>query len=80
MCSASWCTLTVCAWTTLPGLEMPTLIIVGEHDMIKDRQTREMAAHIPHCRVEVFRDGDHFVAAKQPSRFNRTVMEFILGR
>ena len=54
--------------------------IVGEHDMIKDRQTREMAAHIPHCRVEVFRDGDHFVAAKQPSRFNRTVMEFILGR
>ena len=30
--------------------------------------------------VEVFRDGDHFVAAKQPSRFNRTVMEFILGR
>ena len=64
----------------LARLEMPTLIIVGEHDMIKDRQTREMAAHIPHCRVEVFRDGDHFVAAKQPSRFNRTVMEFILGR
>ncbi len=59
---------------------MPTLIIVGEHDMIKDRQTREMAAHIPPSRVEVFRDGDHFVAAKQPSRFNRTVMEFILGR
>ena len=64
----------------LARLEMPTLIIVGEHDMIKDRQTREMAAYIPHCRVEVFRDGDHFVAAKQPSRFNRTVMEFILGR
>ena len=38
----------------LARLEMPTLIIVGEHDMIKDRQTREMAAHIPHCRVEVF--------------------------
>lgn len=38
----------------LARLEMPTLIIVGEHDMIKDRQTREMAAHIPRCRVEVF--------------------------
>ena len=38
-----------------------------------------MAAHIPHCEVEVFRDGDHFVAAKQPSRFNRTVIEFLLG-
>ncbi len=61
-----------------PHVQLTTF--AGEHDMIKDRQTREMAAHIPHCRVEVFRDGDHFVAAKQPSRFNRTVMEFILGR
>lgn len=64
----------------LDRLTMPTLIIVGEHDMIKEKQTKEMAAHIPHCRVEVFRDGDHFVAAKQPSRFNRTVIEFLLGR
>ena len=64
----------------LGHLTMPTLIIVGERDMVCDSQTREMAAHIPHCQVEVFRDGDHFVAAKQPSRFNRTVIEFLLGR
>ena len=64
----------------LARLTMPTLIIVGERDMVRDSQTREMAARIPHCRVEVFRDGDHFVAAKQPSRFNRTVIEFLLGR
>lgn len=64
----------------LEQLTMPTLIIVGEHDIVRDSQTREMAAHIPHCRVETFRDGDHFVAAKQPSRFNRTVVEFLLGR
>ncbi len=64
----------------LERLTMPTLIIVGEHDMIRDKQTKEMASHIPHCQVEVFRDGDHFVAAKQPSRFNRTVIEFLLGR
>ncbi|MDO5142942.1 MAG: alpha/beta hydrolase [Eubacteriales bacterium] len=64
----------------LSQLTMPTLILVGEHDMVRDSQTREMAAHIPHCRVEVFRDGDHFIAAKQPSRFNRTVIEFLLGR
>ena len=64
----------------LERLTMPTLIIVGEHDMIRDKQTKEMASHIPHCQVEVFRDGDHYVAAKQPSRFNRTVIEFLLGR
>ncbi len=58
----------------------PTLLIVGEHDLIRAAQTREMADKIPNCRVEVFRDGDHFVAAKQPSRFNRTVVEFLLGR
>ena len=64
----------------LERLTMPTLIIVGEHDSIREKQTKEMASHIPHCEVEVFRDGDHFVAAKQPSRFNRTVIEFLLGR
>lgn len=64
----------------LSRLTMPVLIIVGEHDMVRDSQTREIATRIPHCRVEIFRDGDHFVAAKQPSRFNRTVMEFLLGR
>lgn len=61
-------------------LTMPTLLVVGAHDLIRSRQTREMAAHIPDCRVEVFRDGDHFIAAKQPARFNRTVIEFLLGR
>lgn len=64
----------------LKNLTMPTMIIVGEHDIVRDSQTKEMAAHILHCRVEIFRDGDHFVAAKQPSRFNRTVVEFLLGR
>lgn len=48
----------------LERLTMPTLIIVGEHDSIREKQTKEMASHIPHCEVEVFRDGDHFVAAK----------------
>ena len=54
--------------------------LCSEHDAIREKQTKEMASHIPHCEVEVFRDGDHFVAAKQPSRFNRTVIEFLLGR
>lgn len=64
----------------LSRLSMPTLMIVGEHDMIRASQTQKMAAQIPNCQVEVFRDGDHFVAARQPSRFNRTVIEFLLGR
>lgn len=68
------------AMNDLAQLTMPVLIIVGEHDMVRESQTRAMAARLPDCRVEVFRDGDHFVAAKQPSRFNRTVIEFLLGR
>ncbi|MDY3618798.1 alpha/beta fold hydrolase [Agathobaculum sp.] len=64
----------------LVRLSMPVLIIVGEHDLIRDKQTKEIASRIPDCRVEVFRDGDHFVAKKQPARFNRTVIEFLMGR
>ena len=68
------------AMNELARLIMPTLISGGEHDIVRTSQTREMAERIPYCRVETFRDGDHFVAAKQPSRFNRTVVEFLLGR
>ena len=64
----------------LARITAPTLLIVGEHDMIREKQTREIAARIPDCRVEIFRDGDHFVAARQPARFNRTVIEFLMGR
>ena len=63
----------------LERLTMPTLIIVGEHRCNTRKADKEMASHIPHAK-SVFRDGDHFVAAKQPSRFNRTVIEFLLGR
>ncbi|WNX83611.1 alpha/beta hydrolase [Agathobaculum sp. NTUH-O15-33] len=64
----------------LARITAPTLLIVGEHDLIREKQTREIAARIPDSRVEVFRDGDHFVAARQPARFNRTVIEFLMGR
>lgn len=64
----------------LARIKAPTLLIVGEYDLIRARQTREIAAHIPDCDVEIFRDGDHFVAAKQPARFNRAVIEFLMGR
>lgn len=64
----------------LQRLTMPTLLIVGEHDMIRQNETHKMAKQIPNSRVAVFRDGDHFVAAKQPARFNRTVIEFLMGR
>ena len=64
----------------LERLTMPTSSSSAETRFNTRKQTKEMASHIPHCEVEVFRDGDHFVAAKQPSRFNRTVIEFLLGR
>lgn len=64
----------------LAHIKASTLLIVGENDLIRARQTREIAAHIPDCDVEIFRDGDHFVAAKQPARFNRAVIEFLMGR
>jgi len=64
----------------LERITAPTLLLVGEHDVIRPKQTKEMAAHIPHCHVEVFRDGDHFIAARQPARFNRTVIAFLLDQ
>ena len=61
----------------LAVLGVPTLVVAGARDMIKEEHTRLIARNIPGARL-AFVEGDHFVAAGNPEEFNRTVEEFLL--
>lgn len=60
----------------LSALRVPTLVIVGTRDMIRDRHTQSIAASLPNARLERI-PGDHFIAAKNPEAFNRAVEAFL---
>lgn len=60
----------------LKKLCMPTLIIVGTRDMIRDEHTLLIASSLPQGRMEMI-VGDHFIAAKNPDEFNQAVAAFL---
>ena len=60
----------------LEELTVPTLVIAGDRDMIRDRHTKEIAAHLPHSQLVIL-SGDHFIAQKRPAAFNQQVAAFL---
>lgn len=60
----------------LEDLYVPTLVIAGTRDMIKDSHTVLIANSLPNSRLEIIA-GDHFIAAKNPDAFNEAVAEFL---
>ena len=60
----------------LAGLEAPTLVVAGTRDMIKEEHTRLIARSIPGAEL-AFVEGDHFVASKNPEKFNEGVGRFL---
>ena len=60
----------------LKKIRAKTLVIAGTHDMIKAEHTKQIAAGIPGAKL-VFLKGDHFIASKRPTEFNREVLAFL---
>ncbi len=60
----------------LAGIQAETLVIAGTNDMIRKDHTKLIADSIPKARL-VFIKGNHFVAARHPAEFNRTVLAFL---
>jgi len=61
---------------SLAKLNIPTLVIAGTNDMIRDCHTREIHASISGSELAIIA-GDHFVAHGNPDAFNRRVLEFL---
>ena len=60
----------------LRALTVPTLVIAGNHDMIKTSHTKLIATSIPTGTLCII-DGDHFTANKKPDQFNNAVHKFL---
>lgn len=55
---------------------MAGLVIAGTRDMVKRSHTELIAKSIPGARLSII-EGDHFIACKEPERFNREVDGFL---
>lgn len=60
----------------LVNLRIPTLVIAGKRDMIRESHTREIHRAIKDSELAII-DGDHFVARGNPEAFNRAVADFL---
>ncbi|MDO4466095.1 MAG: alpha/beta hydrolase [Bacillota bacterium] len=62
----------------LKELEMPVLVIAGDHDMIQENHTKLIAESIPNAVLSIL-PGTHFVAKENYTEFNRIVENFLKG-
>lgn len=60
----------------LKAVAIKTLVIVGAKDMIKAQHTALIKENLPNASLRVL-SGDHFIAAKNPKKFNQAVEEFL---
>ena len=60
----------------LSQITMPTLVLCGSKDMIKESHTKEIAEHLPNAKLVII-DGNHFIANKCPEEFNQAVNDFL---
>ena len=59
------------------SIKIPTLIIAGKNDIIKESHTREIADNIPNANLSII-DGNHFIANKESQAFNQEVEKFLI--
>ena len=62
----------------LAGLEIPTLVAAGEHDMVDFTAGAEaMAATIPHARHAVIAGAGHLAPLERPETFRELLTDFL---
>ncbi|NLV57593.1 MAG: alpha/beta hydrolase [Clostridiales bacterium] len=59
-------------------IKAPTLVIAGDHDLIRTSHTRSIARALPNSVLCIL-PGDHFLAHKKPDAFNEVVTAFLWG-
>jgi pimeloyl-ACP methyl ester carboxylesterase len=62
---------------TLSRITAKTLVIAGEHDMIKDSHTCEIVSKIAGASLAVIGGGDHFLFSKKSDEVHKVILEFL---
>lgn len=61
----------------LQKIQAPTLVMAGEHDVVKEKHTKLIAEKIPHSQLLIFKGADHEAPSKTPQVFNEAVLKFL---
>jgi pimeloyl-ACP methyl ester carboxylesterase len=61
----------------LGTIKTPTLVVVGDHDIISLDHTISMFASLPHAQLFVVPDATHIVPVEQPELFNSVILKFL---
>jgi 3-oxoadipate enol-lactonase len=65
---------------TLTTIDMPTLIVVGDEDVITPpKEARRIHDGIPGSRIEILHGAGHLSSVERPAAFNTVVSEFLGG-
>lgn len=60
----------------LTTIKAKTLVMAGQHDVVKEKHTKLIAEKIPNSKLVIFKGGDHEAPTKIPVIFNKTIMDF----
>lgn len=60
----------------LEAITAPTLVLAGDHDVIRDGHTLEIYQHLPNGQLCIFPDATHMIPYDDPARFNAAVDRF----
>jgi len=64
----------------LETITAPTLVLAGDHDLIRDEHTLEIYHHIPNSQLAILPNATHMVPFDDPALFNTTVERFFRTR
>lgn len=63
----------------LMNITSPTLVIAGDHDIIKKSETETIARLIPHASLNIVSHASHALARNKPAIFNQILQDFLGG-
>jgi pimeloyl-ACP methyl ester carboxylesterase len=60
----------------LEAITAPTLVVAGDHDVIRDEHTLDIYHHIPNSQLCIFPNATHMMLYDDPALFNQTAERF----
>jgi pimeloyl-ACP methyl ester carboxylesterase len=61
----------------LAKVSAPTLVLAGDHDLIRTEHSVEIYTHLPNAQLAIFPDSTHMVPFDNPELFNGTIERFL---
>jgi pimeloyl-ACP methyl ester carboxylesterase len=62
---------------TLAAITAPTLVLAGDHDLIRNEHTIAIYQHIPNSQLAILPNATHMVPFDDPVTFNAVVERFL---